>query len=153
MRRSEDTHNRLMLDQAIKQNSDLPISELVGDLPSIECVIQSLKGGRPAGALKSVTVGFSHPFATEKEANVRLVLHYLPTFTQSQARDWAKYLLSHTHNYDRLMESKPEFSVKSSGKKWRANGGSLLFDTKQQAIEFHIRHTVNFGEYQIKEGV
>lgn len=66
-----------MLDQAIKQNNDLPISELVGGLPSIECIIQPLKGGRPAGALKSVTVGFPHPFATEKEANVRLNMSHV----------------------------------------------------------------------------
>ena len=83
----------------------------------------------------------------------KMVRHYLVYFKPDDAHTWARYLLNHVYRYDDFLASKPSYSVKSLGKKYRANGGSMLFDTQQQAVNFHIQNLLSCGKYEIVEGV
>lgn len=82
-----------------------------------------------------------------------LVRRYLPFVEGDDVSRWTGLIINHVWQYDSFLKSEPSYSVKSSGLKFKVDGGSMLFNTRQEAVNFHITHSVNWNKFEIVEGV
>ncbi len=125
--------------------------DVVGSLDAAKRVVEMLQFLQEWDQLKPLLTLHEHTVVLP--VFEKIVQRYMLYFKPDDAHTWAHYLLNHVYRYDDFLASKPSYSVKSLGKKYRANGGSMLFDTEQQAVNSHIQNSVSWDKYEIMEGV